>query len=67
VSQVTVNGDVADLAPGTTVTDLVAAWCVSAKGVAVAVNGEVVPGSAWTATAIRPGDQIEIVTATAGG
>ncbi len=63
----TVNGTASDLAPGTTVADLVASWCPTPRGVAVAVNGEVVPRSAWTATSIGPGDAVEIVTAAAGG
>ena len=50
MSGTTVNGAPADLAPGTTVADLVAARCTSAKGVAVALNGEVVPRSTWGST-----------------
>jgi sulfur carrier protein len=67
VSGPTVNGTPADLAPGTTVADLVASWCPSPKGVAVAVNAEVVPRSAWATTAVRADDAVEIVTAAAGG
>jgi sulfur carrier protein len=67
VSGTTVNGAPADLAPGTTVADLVAARCTSAKGVAVALNGEVVPRSTWGSTQVTPGDDVEIVTAAAGG
>ena len=47
--------------------DLVASWCPSPKGVAVAINTEVVPRSAWATTAIGTGDAVEIVTAAAGG
>ena len=36
-------------------------------GVAVAVNGTVVPRTAWEATALRPGDRIEIVRVLQGG
>lgn len=63
----TVNGAPAELAPGTTVADLVASWCRSPRGVAVAVNGAVVPRSTWDATTLAAGDEIEIVTAAAGG
>jgi sulfur carrier protein len=62
-----VNGAAWDGMPGTTVANLVAAWCESPKGVAVARNGEVVPRSRWEVTGVEPGDRIEIVTATAGG
>lgn len=39
----------------------------AAKGIAVALNGEVVPRSAWDATDLRPGDRIEVLTAAQGG
>ncbi|MGC8463952.1 MAG: sulfur carrier protein ThiS [Acidimicrobiales bacterium] len=48
-------------------TDAVTAWCPSRRGVAVAVNGTVVPRSQWDATVLNPGDRVEIVTAAAGG
>jgi sulfur carrier protein len=67
VNRTTVNGAPADLAPGTTVADLVATRCTSPRGVAVALNGEVVPRSTWEATAVGTGDDVEIVTAAAGG
>jgi len=62
-----VNGDTWQGAPGATVTDAVAVWCPSQRGVAVAVNGTVVPRSRWDATVLNPGDRVEIVTAAAGG
>lgn len=40
---------------------------VSWRGVAVALNGSVVPRSAWGETALRAGDSIEIVRAMQGG
>jgi sulfur carrier protein len=36
-------------------------------GIAVAVNGAVVPRTAWDATALHPGDRIEIVRVLQGG
>ena len=38
-----------------------------ARGVAVAINGMVVPRAAWPSTPLRAGDQIEIVRARQGG
>jgi len=67
VTGVTVNGAPWTGPPGTTVGDLVAAWCPSPRGIAVARNGDVVPKSSWDATRISRGDRIEIVTAAAGG
>jgi sulfur carrier protein len=37
------------------------------RGVAVAVNGAVVPRAAWRQTALRAGDAVEIVRAKQGG
>ena len=37
------------------------------RGIAVALNGSVVPRSVWGATALRPGDSVEIVRAMQGG
>lgn len=65
--RVVVNGRVQGLPPATTVAELVAAWCDSPEGVAVARNREIVPRSQWTFTELEPGDHVEIVTAAAGG
>jgi len=37
------------------------------QGIAVAVNGSLVPRSQWPACALAAGDAIEIVRATRGG
>jgi sulfur carrier protein len=37
------------------------------RGIAVAVNGAVVPRAAWPRTQLRPGDSVEIVRARQGG
>lgn len=62
-----VNGDPVELGPGTTVAEVVAGWCRSPRGVAVARNREVVPRSQWAATVVGDGDRLEIVTAAPGG
>jgi sulfur carrier protein len=67
MSTVEVNGAPWDGQPGTTVADLVAQWCPSPRGIAVARNGDVVPKSRWEHTPLLDGDRIEIVTAAAGG
>jgi sulfur carrier protein len=67
VTAVEVNGRPWDGPPDTTVEGLVAEWCASPRGVAVALNGEVVPKSRWGSTRLAPGDRVEIVTAAAGG
>jgi len=40
---------------------------VGRRGIAVALNGSVVPRSVWGETALRPGDSVEIVRAMQGG
>lgn len=49
-----------------TVTELVSAEVGETTGVAVAVNGEVVPASGWQRP-IAEGDQVDILTAVQGG
>ena len=39
----------------------------SQRGIAVAVNGAIVPRAAWLQTKLRPGDSVEIVRARQGG
>lgn len=39
----------------------------SAPGVAVAVNGEVVPRSEWESRAVGDGDEVEVLAAIGGG
>ena len=63
-----VNGELRPLGDGT-LTGVLAAAAVNtkARGLAVAVNGQVVPRHAWDATRLAPGDEIEIVKLFAGG
>ena len=37
------------------------------RGVAVAVNGEVVPRSTWPVAPLHDGDRVEVLTASQGG
>jgi sulfur carrier protein len=66
---VSVNGDPMTLPEGSMVSDVVVRVLEGAepKGVAVAVDREVIPRSEWPTTPVRPGAPIEIVTAAAGG
>lgn len=64
--RVTVNGAAREvLTP--TVEELVAELTPARRGVAVAVNGEVVPRSAWPGALLRDGDTVEVLTAAQGG
>jgi sulfur carrier protein len=50
-----------------TVDQLLRRLSIEPRGVAVAINGEVVRRSEWSATYIADDSAIEIVTAVAGG
>jgi len=64
---VRVNGDELALAPGTTVAQLVEAVCEGSRGVAVALDREVVPRSSWGRVVVTDGAVVEVVAAAAGG
>ena len=64
---VTVNGESRTLSEGSTVRALVRELDLSAEGVAVAVDGEVVPGSGWDDTLLSAGAEVDLLTAVQGG
>ena len=49
------------------VDELVSRQGIEARGVAVAIDGEIVRRSQWSTTRIHDGCSVEIVTAAAGG
>ena len=67
--KVIVNGSEVELDPGARVSDAIASVRrnVSTRGIAVAVNGNVVPRSSWERTGLNDADRVEILTAVAGG
>jgi sulfur carrier protein len=63
-----VNGEVEPLGAATLEALLAEKACdTSQRGIAVAINGAVVPRASWAATQLRPGDNVEIVRARQGG
>ncbi len=50
-----------------TVDSLVERLSIPSRGVAVAIDGEIVRRSDWTTTPVPDGCNVEIVTAVAGG
>jgi sulfur carrier protein len=52
---------------GETVETLLQRRSIETRGVAVALDGEIVRRSEWISTVIHDGSSIEIVTAAAGG
>jgi thiamine biosynthesis protein ThiS len=63
----TVNGDVREMPDGTTVSDVVSALECGVRGIAVAVNLELIHRRDWPDTVLRDGDEVEVVHAAAGG
>ncbi|HVP03318.1 MAG TPA: sulfur carrier protein ThiS [Solirubrobacteraceae bacterium] len=63
------NGRELDGCDGVTVAELLAELGVepAARGVAVAVDGEVVPRGEWTRRAVAAGARVEALTAMQGG
>jgi sulfur carrier protein len=64
---VTVNGERRELPDGATVARLVDDLQTPPRGVAVAIDGEVVPRAAWAGTELAEGARIEVVAAIQGG
>lgn len=61
--RICVNGQPRSVEPGATLRDLVPA----SRGVAVALNGVVVPSGSWEKTPVSENDAVEVVTAHQGG
>ncbi len=66
---VVVNGVPTELDPDATIAAVlaVAGHAATATGIAVAVNGEVVPRGAWTTTRLGDQDRVEVLGAAQGG
>lgn len=65
--RVTVNGEPTDYPEGTTLDAVVETLGIDRRGVAVAVDREVVPRSEWATLVLREGCAVEVVSAAAGG
>ena len=64
-----VNGKEVETAPDLSVEELLKQYLESDKldGIAVAVNGEVVPKGSWSQRALQGDDRVEIIRAVQGG
>lgn len=64
-----VNGTERSVGSGTTVAGLISelGHDPAGRGIAAALNGEVVPRAAWGLTTVSDGDRVEILTAIGGG
>jgi sulfur carrier protein len=64
---VTVNGQSWDLPDGATLADVLDRLGAPPRGVAVALDGAVVPRARWAGTALAAGASVDVVTAVQGG
>ena len=65
--KVYLNGEQRSVPDTATVADLVTGQVGSTRGIAVAVDGVVVPRARQSSTELREGARVEIVTAVQGG
>jgi sulfur carrier protein len=67
--KVVLNGESRELDDGATVEDAVreSGAPPGGRGVAVAVDGEVVPRGEWSATQLAAGQRVEVLQAVQGG
>ena len=56
-----------EVTPDQTVAELLSELVLPAKGIAVAVNGEVVRRGDWPTHQLRDGDRVEVLSAAQGG
>jgi sulfur carrier protein len=62
-----INGDEKEIANVSTLVDLVENLAMKSDRVAVELNREIVPRASWAATALKDGDELEIVHFVGGG
>ena len=63
------NGHASDLHSGTSLADAIHAFAapLDGRGIAAAVDGEVVPRAEWADTTLEDGQRVEVVQAVQGG
>lgn len=65
--KVHINGEVRQIPDNSTVADVLATTRGSARGVAVALDGELVQRGRWSEVVVPDGARLEILTAVQGG
>jgi thiamine biosynthesis protein ThiS len=65
--RIEVNGEPREVPDGASVAELMALLGLAAPRVAVELNLEIVPRSAWGATRLAAGDRLEVVHFIGGG
>jgi sulfur carrier protein len=64
---ITVNGELREVAEGATVAELLAALGLAKQYVAVEVNRQVIPRARHPECRLNAGDKVEVVTLVGGG
>ena len=65
--QILVNGDPREIPDGLTLDRLVEDLGLAGKRIAIEVNAELVPRTAFPGHVLAPGDRVEIIQAVGGG
>jgi sulfur carrier protein len=65
--RVTVNGEATEVPAGSSVAALLASLEIEPRGVAVAVDGEVVTRRTWGERSLSAGERVEILSIAQGG
>ena len=67
--RVTINGEVHELDTGSSLADAISALsgAPEGRGVAAALDGEVIPRAQWAKTKLFEGARVELVVAVQGG
>jgi sulfur carrier protein len=66
--KVTINGSDREIEEGTKVADVVTELAGPRRtGIAISLNGEVVPKSRWAFVTVGDGDRLEVLSAIGGG
>ena len=65
--KVWLNGEPQEVPDAASVADALTGHDVPSRGVAVAVDGEVVPRASWASSTLVEGARLEVLTAVQGG
>jgi sulfur carrier protein len=64
---IVVNGEPSEIEPGTTLSALLRTLGAPERGVAIAVDAEVVPRGEWSTYTLDDGARVEVLIAVQGG
>ena len=65
--EIFINGSKRRVPESTTVDELIESIGLPKKGIALAINNEVIPKSRWNERSLSPQDRVELLTIAQGG